>query len=354
MKIRVLIVDDSFFMRKLIAELLSEHPKIEVIDDASDGPEAVEKAVKLKPNVITMDYRMPGLDGAKATEKILAKVEPPPAIIMLSAYTKEGAEETLNSLKAGAVDFIAKPSGELSLDINKIKQELVTKVIMAAQARVIRRTIKSVPKKVESRERQPVKRTSAAKVIVLGASTGGPPIIEDILVGLPANLNSSVLIVQHMPEHFTESFARRLAAMSNLQVREAANNDVIKTSLAFVARGGYHMIIKKRTAGQNIERLINLTQAIPEWKGFRPSIDILMESVAENFGREVVGVLLTGMGEDGRQGMRSIKEARGYTIVQEPDTAVVDSMPKSVIKDGVADEVLPPDHIARRIIELVQ
>ena len=358
-KIRVLVVDDSFFMRRLLRELINSHPEMEVVGEAKDGVEAIGQAINLKPDVITMDFNMPRLTGAEATGKILQEVEPLPVVLMVSAYTKEGAEETLESLRAGAVDFIQKPSGELSLDIDRIKDEIFEKIKMAAKARV------RVSRKVESRgageaasakgygeprEKKKKIKVSLAKVIVIGASTGGPPIVEDIMAALPSDLPAAVIIVQHMPKYFTASFAERLDRISSLKIKEAEEKDEIKAGHGYVAPGDFHLEIKAKD--NNSGKIIHLSKGEP-FHGLRPAIDVTMKSVAEHYKNNIIGIILTGMGEDGSQGMRTIKSAGGHTIVQEPETCVVDSMPSEVINNKMADEILKPEKIAKRIIELI-
>lgn len=342
-KIKVLIVDDSFFMRKLLRELLNSDPDIEVVGEAKDGAAAIGEVVRLKPDVVTMDYNMPKMTGAEATKEILERAEHLPTILMVSAYTREGAEETFESLRAGAVDFIMKPSGELSLDIDKIKSEILGKVKMAAKAQV-KKFKRLTPR--AAREIKKIKR-GKAKVIVIGASTGGPPVVEDILSELPTNLPAAVLIVQHMPKYFTESFAKRLDKLSALAVKEAERGDAIDNGDALVAPGGFHM--RMRQSDNKI--IVQLTEEAPR-HGLRPAIDITFESAAEIYGKDAIGIVLTGMGEDGAAGAAAIKNSGGYIIAQDPKTAVVDSMPQAVIEKGLADEVLPPEKIAKRIIEL--
>ncbi len=347
-KIKVLIVDDSFFMRKLILELLSSDPSIIIVGEAKDGNEAIEMTDQYKPHVVTMDYNMPGMNGAETTAKILQDLDHQPSIIMLSVCTKEGADETLRSLRAGAVDFIAKPSGELSMDIDKVKDELLAKIKVAAEAHIQKSS--EFDKKILSLAK---KSKHASKVVVIGASTGGPPVLEDILTGLPADLKIAILVVQHMPEKFTKNFAERLDNIIAFNTKEAEEGDMIKTGTCLVAPGGKHMLVEIREEDDELEseRIIHLTKE-PPILGLRPSIDVLMKTVAHCFGNKTIGIILTGMGIDGTDGMRAIKKAGGYTITQTPETTVVDSMPKSIIKQGLAEEILNPVDITKKIIEL--
>ena len=346
-KIKVLIVDDSFFMRKLLRELFVSYEHIEVVGDAKSGAEAVAAAKKLKPDVITMDYNMPGMNGAEATAEIMKGERPLPAIIMVSAATREGAEETFKSLRAGAVDFVTKPSGEVSLDIEKVGAELAEKIRVVAGAHIerpkwIKREVEV--KKVRERKEQ------APQLVIIGSSTGGPPAVEDILSALPGDLKIAIIVVQHMPEKFTKSFANRLNKVCAFNVDEAQEGDVIHIGSCLVAPGNFHLEVVRQENG--FERVVHLNQEAPMHGGLRPAIDITMKSVVENFTGGILGIILTGMGRDGADGMAAIKERGGYTIVQSPETAVIDSMPKAAIEQGAAREVVPLKEIAKRIMEL--
>lgn len=346
-KIRVLVADDSFFVRKLLSELLDADPEIEVVSEAKDGIEAIAEAARWKPDVITMDYKMPKMDGARATRRILELPEPTPIIIMVSAYTKEGAEETLECLRAGAVDFVSKPSGEISLDIEKVKEEIIAKVKGAARARV--KKFKSLKTKAVKKGRRTSEK--AGKAVIIGASTGGPPVVEDILAEFPPNIGVALLVVQHMPKYFTESSARRMGRISSLRVKEAAQGDVLNSGTCYIAPGGRQTTLVVKGTGSLSKILFRVTRESAERKP-TPSIDISMKSVAEIFQANSVGVILTGMGNDGVAGMRAMKAFGGHTVVQDPETAVVDSMPRAVIEQGLADVIVPPSKITRHIVAL--
>lgn len=338
-KIRVLVADDSFFMRKLIKDILESDEAIEVVGTAKDGEEAVSEALRLKPDVITMDYMMPRMDGAQATYAILSQPGNLPAIIMISAYTQPNVKATFDSLRAGVTDIIEKSSGDLSLDIDKKKDEIITKVKAVAYAKIQKHgeLIPSIKKANPSKN-------ITAKIIVIGASTGGPPVVENIIIKLPEGLKSTILVVQHMPSNFTKIFADRLSVLSVLPVKEANNHDHLNQGDIFVAAGGFHLTLENR------EQIVLKTT--PENTDFCPSIDVTMKSAVEKFGNHCVGIVLTGMGNDGFEGAKAIKEAGGYVIAQTPETCVVDSMPNHVIRAGLADEVLSPNQIVRRIIKL--
>ena len=349
--IKVLVVDDSFFMRRLLREIINEDAQIEVIGEARDGVDAVEMAARLKPDVITMDYNMPKMNGPQAIYKILDGDGPLPAIIMVSAFTQEGAEETLKSLRAGAVDFIPKPSGELSLDIDKVADVIISKIKEASRAKIQKR---NVPLEIVTKKESSIDEHNAAvKAVVIGASTGGPPVLEEIVRQLPVDLSFSILVVQHMPRYFTQTFAKRLNKISRIHVKEAVEGEVIRNGVVYIAPGDTHMELKRleNPQGPGVERTVHLNDE-PLEEGLRPSINALMGSVAHAYASQAVGVILTGMGDDGKEGMRAIKAVLGRTIVQDPDTAVIESMPKAVINEGLADEILTPDKITKEIIKL--
>lgn len=349
-KIKILIADDSFFMRKLLARLLTNESDIEVVGEAKDGKEIVELAKHLRPDVITMDYNMPELNGAMATREILSDSNFHPAIIMLSAFTKEGAQETLECLHAGAVDFLQKPSGELSLDIDKVGDELLQKIRVAAHAHVrIRMESKKVYKPIPVLKKPLLngrKKEGVPKwLILIGASTGGPPVVEEILAHMHPNMDAAILIVQHMPPHFTKSFAQRLDKFTPFTVNEAKEGDKIVEGTVLVAPGDFHMKIQH---AHNEQYSVHLTQD-PVVSGIRPSIDVLFFSAVKRWEGKIIAVELTGMGQDGLDGMHALKAAGAYVVVQDLHTAVVESMPGEVIRAGLADEILSPQAIAQYI-----
>ena len=338
-QIRVLVIDDSIFMRTLISDMLNSDPEIEVMDTAKDGKEAIEKLSKIRPDCITLDLVMPGWDGLTTLEHIMA--EYPTPVIILSAHSKKDADITIKCLKTGAVGFVLKPSGELSLDIKDVRHELLEKVKTASKVNVGR--IKLLIRK----KRKQLKRKPAAlsEIIVIGASTGGPQTLEAILYSLPANLPVPVIIVQHLPTRFfTESLAEHLNKVTDLEVKVAENGEVIQPGKAYLAPAGFQMTFKGKDKKVNI----SLTKALSN--SLTPSIDIVMESVAKVYAESSLGIILTGMGCDGREGMRAIKEAGGKTIVQD-ESSLIFGMPKAVIEAGIADDVLPAISIADAMME---
>jgi two-component system chemotaxis response regulator CheB len=319
-------------MRKVISDLVSSDPELNVVGTAMDGVDALEKISKLHPDVVTMDVAMPRMDGLTAVRHIMEQCPVP--MIMLSSATSEGAETTLNALECGAVDYVLKPSGAISLDIHKVRDELVNKVKAAANARLVRHghaVCSSIP---------PLQATRG-RIVLLGASTGGPPAIEDILLELPEN-SPPMLIVQHMPPGFTRSFSERLDHLCKFRVKEAKEQDLITQGQALLAPGGYHMTVGK-------DRRVHLDTS-PAVHGVRPAVDPMMETAADVYGSRAIGVLLTGMGRDGASGMEAVKKNGGSTIAQDEATCTIFGMPKAAIEKGVVDKVLPLNKISCELI----
>jgi len=328
----VLVVDDSLFMQKVISNLLSSDPKISVVGTARNGEEALCKIPELKPDVITLDIEMPRMDGL-TTLKHIMKTHPLP-VIMLSALTQEGAEDTFKALAYGAVDYVPKPSGQISLDLKLVKNELIAKIKAATSAKLLKHRIKNLSLVAKSFD-------SKDKVITIGASTGGPQALTEILTRLPKDIPPT-LIVQHMPSGFTKAFAERLDKTCKFEVKEAERGDRVSEGLALIAPGDYHMTVAKngRIQLEKGSRINNV----------RPAVDPMMYSAAETYGSKVIGVLLTGMGRDGAKGMKAIKEKGGITIAQDEKTSVVFGMPKAAIEEGCVDVVLPLHKIPLEIV----
>ncbi|ADG13439.1 response regulator receiver modulated CheB methylesterase [Methanocaldococcus infernus ME] len=358
-KIRVLVVDDSAFMRKVLSDILNSDPEIEVIGTAKDGVEAVELVQKLEPDVVTMDVEMPRMNGIEAVKKIM-EIRPTP-IVMVSALTREGSRATFEALEAGAVDFVPKPSGSISLDIRKIGEEIIRKVKAAARAKVlVRRRISRPTTTTETIAKPEEKREVVSEVeplpypdevlkrmcVIIGSSTGGPPVVTEIISKLPGRM-PPIFVVQHMPPGFTKLFAERIDAVSKLKVKEAEHGERVEANTVYIAPGDYHMLIKKR--GSNV--YIHLDNQMPKVNGTRPAVDVTAETVAEVYGGKTVGVILTGIGKDGAYGFKKIKEKGGKIIAQSKETCVVFGMPKAVIELGIADAILPPSEIPKAIVK---
>ncbi|WP_409305443.1 chemotaxis response regulator protein-glutamate methylesterase [Peribacillus sp. SCS-155] len=355
---KVLIVDDSAFMRKLIVEFLSEDNRIEVVGTARNGEEAIKKIPQLKPDVVTLDVEMPVMDGLQALQIIMDQTPVP--VIMLSSTTRQGAENTLDAMSKGAFDFIAKPSGSISLDLHKIKSELVEKVLLATQAdiRILQKSRKIVEKcigeaaaycKIEPEITIEGKdwHSGNKKIVLIGTSTGGPRALQTVLSSIPADIPAPILVVQHMPPGFTKSLASRLDSLCKIRVKEAENGEIIQKGTAYIAPGGYHLKIKK--AGLSLA--ISLEQSEPR-NGHRPSVDVMLESAVQLPDYSKVAVIMTGMGSDGAKGLTELKKS-GYTraIAESANTSIVFGMPKAAIATSLVDSVADVDQIASTIMK---
>ncbi|MFZ3172793.1 MAG: chemotaxis response regulator protein-glutamate methylesterase [Carboxydocellales bacterium] len=344
-KIRVLIVEDSAFMRQFISNIISTDHLLEVIGAARHGAEGLALTQQLKPDVITMDIEMPVMDGLTAVEKIMALCPTP--IVMLSSLTTDGADATIKALELGAVDFIPKPSGSISIDLGKVKGDITEKIKIAAKAKIsshltVTRTLAKV-----SKPNFEVTNRKLNKIIAIGTSTGGPKALQEILPLLPRSLPAGVLIVQHMPKGFTKSLADRLDSMSQINVREAKDGDELVAGLALIAPGDFHMTTNE--VGGRV--IINLNQE-PAYSGHRPSVDVMFKTVAK-LSLDKVGVILTGMGGDGSDGLVLIKQNMGKTIAQNEDSCIVFGMPKVAIEKKAVDNIVPLNKIAMEIMKLI-
>lgn len=350
--IKVLVVDDSAFMRKAITSMLQEDPEIKVIGTARDGLEAVELVQKLKPDVVTMDVEMPRMDGISALKEIMQKCPVP--VIMVSSLTVEGAKVTLEALELGAVDFIPKNLAELSVNIVKIKGMLLEKIKVIGKKGIVKRkpVIKPSETKIEvpKIETPKVRITGERKVgiVAIGTSTGGPKALQEIIPKLPKDFPTPIVIAQHMPPNFTKPFAERLDQLSQLTVKEAEEGESIKPGIVYVAPGRGHMRLKRR----GIETYISISEDKEEFI-YRPSVDALMSSVAETFPGRSLGVILTGMGNDGLKGCKDIKQTGGRIFAQNEESCVVYGMPRAVVEAGIADKVVPLEEMAGEIINAV-
>lgn len=351
-KIKVLVVDDSAFMRKVIADIINADPDLEVVGKARDGKDALEKIKELAPDVVTMDVEMPGLDGLAALERLM-KLNPVP-VIMLSSLTKHGAEQTVKALQLGAVDFIAKPSGQISLDIETVKEDILRKIKIAAGTKKKLANFK-IKDSWPTFAAPMVKRLSSGslleKVVLIGTSTGGPKALHEFIPRLPANINAGILIVQHMPPGFTRSLAERLDSLSQVRVKEAEHGEKILPGCAYIAPGDYHLTVSRPSSGLQ-ELYINLTQDPPRG-GHRPSVDTMLESVTKQFWSHIVYVIMTGMGSDGSQGVSLVKEKGGKVIAEHQSTCIVYGMPKAAVETGLVDRIVPLQDISSEVMRLL-
>lgn len=336
--IRVLVVDDSALVRKILSQELSKYSDIEVVGTAVDPYAARDKIVALNPDVITLDVEMPRMDGLSFLDRLMRHFPKP--VVMVSSLTPEGSENAIRALALGAVDVIAKPSSALS--VPDVAERLVRAVRAAAAARVQKRSGPAASAPLPKVTGIGLKTTH--KILAVGASTGGTRAIERLLRSLPADIPGT-LITQHMPEHFTASLASRLNEICAMEVREAKDNDPVIPGVALIAPGGRHMELCRSGA-----RYFVMTNEKPPVHFQRPAVDIMFESVAREASRNVIGVLLTGMGADGAAGMLKLKEAGAHTIAEDESTCVVFGMPKEAIKLGAVDDVLPLDQIPDAIL----
>ncbi len=373
--IKILVVDDSAFMRKVLSDLFKSQPDFEVVDIGRNGAEAVEKVKQHSPDVVTLDVEMPVMDGLTALEQIMS-VKPTP-VVMVSSLTKAGADATIKALSLGAVDFVAKSAGSISR-IDEIEKDLLQKCREAAgvsgsrlrvgtvpiikPVKLPERTPAVVPEKVSVSERTlgidrlapSVAKTTAISgvddwIVAIGTSTGGPRALQEVLTRLPGSLPCPTVVVQHMPPGFTKSLAERLNSLSELTVKEAADNDKLAAGTVYIAPGDFHLTLRRDASGTYVK--LNKDPAIG---GLRPAVDPMMVSVAETYGTKTVGVILTGMGHDGAKGMQAIKRLHGRTIAEDQSTSVVFGMPKAAIEAGAVDTVLPLPQVAEGIVQCLK
>ena len=349
-KFRVLVVDDSTFMRKVLETIFNADEQLQVVGQAKDGREAVALAESLKPDVITMDINMPHMDGLQATAQIMT-TNPKP-IVIVSSESREGASSTLKALELGAIEFVAKPSGAIDLDMNSVKDELLRKVRMAAKVRVVRTasrlatTLQSSNGHAGAPAKPAAPRVSAPSsmsdqrfpVVVLAASTGGPATVMRLAPGFTKDFPAAVILVQHMPAAFTTQYAAQLEEFTGISVKEAAANDVLQPGTLYICPGGQHLRVSPTAR-------IQLDSTTGRLNGYLPNIDVTLESVAAFAGPMAIAAILTGMGNDGANGAKAIKDAGGIVLAQDEATSVIFGMPAEAIKTGAVEQVLPIDDI---------
>jgi two-component system chemotaxis response regulator CheB len=353
--IKVVVVDDSAFMRKALGTMLAKDPEIEVVATARDGEEGLEMIRRHQPDVVTMDIEMPRMDGLTALRHVM--MEMPRPVLMVSSLTSEGAEATLKAMELGAVDFIPKQLSKVSLDIVKIEDELRAKVKTIARRRMSHlgrsplaaraRPAAAAAAAVE-RAARPAARPSGAQcrdLVAIGVSTGGPPAVQKVLSALPADFPAGILIAQHMPAAFTGPFAKRLDGVCRIAVKEAEDGERLQHGVAYVAPGGKHLRIDQKVSRIDVRVVEEPREAL-----YKPSASVLFESVATGVGRRGLGVVLTGMGSDGLDGMRVLKAKGGRALAQSDSTCVVYGMPKAIVDAGLADEIVDIDDMGETIL----
>jgi two-component system chemotaxis response regulator CheB len=361
MAVKVLVVDDSGFFRRRVYEILSADPNIQVIGTATNGREAIEQAQALKPDVITMDYEMPMMDGITAVRNIMQRCPTP--VLMFSSLTHEGARVTLDALEAGAVDFLPKNFEDISRNPERVKQLLCEKIHTIARSN--RRSLSSAPAMpvtaAASQAKPAVRATSVArplaapasssaapkrkpyKLVAIGTSTGGPVALQRVLTQLPANFPAPIVLIQHMPAAFTKAFAERLDKLCRISVKEAEDGDVLRPGLALLAPGGKQMMVDAR----GVVRILPGDERL----NYKPCVDITFGSVAKSYGDKVLAVVMTGMGADGREGARLLKQVGSQVWAQDEASCVIYGMPMAIVKANLADAIYPLDDIGRHLAE---
>lgn len=343
-KIKVLIVDDSSFIRAVITEMLSDDPDILVTDTAVDGKEAIQKIMDLDPDVVTLDVIMPGMDGLTTLDNIMKKYPLP--VIMISAITKAEAEVTFRALELGAVDFITKPTEVDAKLLKTIQAELIKKVKIAAQ--INKAKLKSLYPSNIARERIFLDSKPAKRVVAFGISTGGPRALMEVLSQFPPDLPAGVLIAQHMPPFFVQPFMNHLSERCAIQIKEADTGNMVGSSTVLIAPKDFTIKIEK----VQDNGVIRLTRETSPYK-IKPYIDLMMKSTANVYGRRSIGVLMTGMGRDGVEGIRAIKKAGGKTLAQDENSSVIFGMAKAAIDEGLIDKIVPLEQIADEIVKML-
>jgi two-component system chemotaxis response regulator CheB len=349
--IRVLVADDSAFMRKVLASMINADPQLEVIGEARDGREAVQQAETLAPDVISMDINMPQMDGLQATEAIMARNPRP--IVIVSSESRAGAETTLRSLELGAIDFVPKPSSGVDLDMNSVREELTRKLKMAARVRVVRTATRSRLQEEIAASAPRVEPAGPARarlesapagkfpVVVLAASTGGPATLMRFVPEFPRDFPGAVFLVQHMPASFTAQFAEQLKQVAQMEVKEAEMGEMVQPGRLYVCPGSHHLRLTQ--TGR-----VTLEDG-PRVNGYKPCADLALESAAQFAGPMAIAVVMTGMGNDASQGVKQVKAAGGYVLAQDESTCVIFGMAAEAIKTGAVDQVLPIESLYKGI-----
>ncbi|HEY4565811.1 MAG TPA: chemotaxis response regulator protein-glutamate methylesterase [Savagea sp.] len=363
-KVRVLVVDDSAFMRTVITDLLTASGEIEVVGVARNGIEALERVRVLRPDVVTLDVEMPKMDGLETLEHLMR--DHPTPVVMLSSVTKDATESTLQAMERGAVDFVTKPGGTISLHLKTVECELIEKVKEAAKVQMSCLTSsnkgvrRSVPRSIDPPARKKMIKVSqnnnfskrSKTFVIIGTSTGGPRALQEVLTNLPAELGAPLLIVQHMPPGFTKSLAQRLDKMCAIRVKEAEDGETIQNNVAYIAPGEAHLKFKRFGSTYTIQ----LDDREPPRKAHRPAVDVLLESAASERSLQYITVIMTGMGNDGTEGVKTLKRQneRTHVIAESEKTAVIYGMPKAIVEAGLAEEVKDLPDIAPSIVEMLR
>jgi two-component system chemotaxis response regulator CheB len=345
--IRVLVVDDSALMRKLLPQILQRDKTIEVVGTAMDGAFGMKKIEETQPHVITLDLEMPRMDGPEMLRQIMRSYKIP--VIIVSSHSTAGAAATFKALALGAFDFVAKPRDGAPERIEEIASELISKIKVAVKARAARWpttiTLNGAPKPKPAPKPAGRPRNAPTKIIAIGSSTGGPNTLQFLLQQLPPDFPGAIVIVQHMPEGFTEMFANRLDESCSLEVKEAKHGDLLTAGRVLICPGTHHMRVRRMPQGEVV-----VLSDEPPVNGHRPSVDVLFRSVAQEFGQKAIGVLMTGMGDDGADALGMVRDAGGFTIAQSEESCVVFGMPKAAIDKGFVSRIVPLEAMANTLL----
>ncbi len=344
MPIRVLVVDDSLLIRRFVKDILSRDPEFQVIGEAADGVEAVEKIMQLSPNVVILDLEMPKKNGIEVIREVMAKK--PTRILVFSSHTKEGAEITTTALTSGAVDFVFKPSwSHIASNMSEFSKMFIEKVKLVARSRIPSPKTTAETETIVEKPSKPTIRKEKFGIVAIASSTGGPRALTAVIPKLPEDLSVPVVVVQHMPAGFTKSLAERLNKLSKLVVKEGEDGEPVRAGYVYIAPGGLHMRVKNGK--------IELFDG-PQVKGVKPAADVLFDSVGREYKKQTLGVVLTGIGDDGTDGARVIKQFGGKIFAESEETALIYGMPKAVVKAGLADKVIPLHQMADEIAKEVR
>ncbi len=355
-KKKILVIDDSAFMRRVISDIINGDTRCEVVGTAANGEDGLKLIAELKPDVITLDVQMPIMDGLTMLKTMKKKYNIP--VIMMSTLTKEGATETIQSLELGAFDFVAKPDNIFKVNSQEIRKELIEKIMVATQccvkyevpqkSRVIRK-IEPSQEVVKPTQRK-VSNDKVSKLVAIGTSTGGPRALQYLLPYLPKDIDAGIVIVQHMPPGFTKSLADRLNNLSQIQVKEAEDGERILKGTAYIAPGDRHLVVKQK----GHDYVVHLSDG-PKEGAHKPSVNVMMTSLSDISIQHLIGVIMTGMGADGRDGLAALKQKRDiHVIAQEETSCVVYGMPKAIVEANLADDIIPLDQLAKVITKKVE
>ncbi|MCT4688247.1 protein-glutamate methylesterase/protein-glutamine glutaminase [Vallitalea sp.] len=354
MKKKILVIDDSAFMRRVISDIIKSDSRCEVIGTARNGKEGITKIKELNPDVVTLDIEMPIMNGLQMLEQLkVLKLKVP--VIVMSTLAIEGRQETIKALELGAIDFVTKPQNIFKVNTEEMKNRLIEKLLMAVNVNNSGISQLEPIKTMEKRTKTFIQTSKKDclcknKIVAIGCSTGGPRALQYVLPYLPSNLDAGIVIVQHMPAGFTKSLADRLNQLSDIHVKEAEDGDVIENGTAYIAPGNYHM---KIIQDSNCKMIIRLSKDEP-FRGHRPAVDVMMNSLVDINIKDLTGVIMTGMGSDGTEGLNNLKKSHKiHIIAQNEETCVVYGMPKAVVAKGIADEIVSLESISNSILKKV-